>query len=303
MSKKDFLYYLLLLFAMLFFSLSFIWYKQSYVYFKPFTVVAFRLVISFPLIFAFAFLTKHLKKIEKKDLLQFAALAFFEPFLYFLGESYGMKYVSATVGSIIIGIVPLITPFIGHLYYKEKLSINNYLGIALSSLGVIVVILADDGDLAASWRGILLMLVAVFATQGYAVALKKLSQKYNALTIVAMQNMIGCFYFLPLFFIVDFPEFEFASIKLAHFKPILYLSVFASTIAFIGLVEGIRYFGLSKATVFTNFIPVFTAVFAYIIISEPLGKAKVAGILITVVGLLMSQANGFPKLRIFGRVK
>ena len=34
-------------------------------------------------------------------------LAFFEPFFYFLGESFGLTYVSATVCSVLISTIPV----------------------------------------------------------------------------------------------------------------------------------------------------------------------------------------------------
>ena len=52
----------------------------------------------------------------------FYLLSFFEPFCYFLGESYGMRYISSTLGSIIIATIPIFTPFLVFIFHKKKIS-------------------------------------------------------------------------------------------------------------------------------------------------------------------------------------
>jgi drug/metabolite transporter (DMT)-like permease len=226
----------------------------------------------------------------------------FEPLFYFLGESYGVKYVSSTLASIIIATIPLFTPFIGILF-GEKLSTNNYLGMIISFLGVIMVVYVEGTMAKAPAIGIVLMFVAVLSTQGYAIILKKLSKEYNALTIVSVQNLIGSIYFLPLFLLIDFPSIKGYNIQIAQFLPIIYLGVFASTFSFVLFIQGVKKIGIAKSMVFTNFIPVVTAIVAMQALDETMTILKGLGIIITILGLFMSQAGGFPKIRIYSRTK
>lgn len=275
---------------MLFWGYSYIWYKQAFEFFNPITIVFFRLIISFPLLFITTVSFRRLQKIHKSDYILFLALAFFEPFLYFLGESFGMKHVSSTVGAIIISTVPLFTPFVTFFIYNEKIRITNYLGILISVCGVFVVVMADMGEYMASWKGIFLMLVAVLATQGYAVILKKLSHSYNSSTIVIIQNFIGALYFFPLFLFLDFKTFNIEVLSLESLQPVINLSIFASTLAFLFFAQGIRTIGMSRTVVFTNFIPVFTAIIAAIVLHESLGFIKALGIILVILGLIIAQS-------------
>ena len=293
----------MLITTMVFWGMSFIWYKQAYPEFKPMTVIQFRLLFSVPLLFAFSFLVKRLMIPKRKDIKLFFLIALFEPFLYFMGESYGMKYVSSTLASILIATIPLITPFFAYYFFKEKLTTNNYLGMIISFIGVLIVVYVDGKFGEAPWFGIVLILLAVFSALGYTVVLKRLSSRYNALTIVSYQNLIGAVYFIPIFFIVDFREFINTTYSWKDFLPILYLSFFASTVAFIFFIQGIKKLGLSKAIVFTNFIPIVTAVLAAPILNEKMSVTKAAGIFITIIGLFMSQAGGISKLRIYNKVR
>jgi drug/metabolite transporter (DMT)-like permease len=70
---------------------------------------------------------------------------------------------------------------------------------------------------------------------------------------------------------------------------LLQLSVFASTMAFLFFIPVVRDIGVTKANIFTNFIPVFTAIFSYFILSEVLTFNKIVGMLIVISGVLLTQ--------------
>jgi drug/metabolite transporter (DMT)-like permease len=287
---------------MLFWGLSFIWYKQAYPGFKPITVVLLRLAISSFSLFTFSLLSGRLNRPEIADLKYFLLLSLFEPFLYFIGESFGMQYVSSTLASIIIATIPLITPFISFYFYREKLSVNNYLGILISFIGVITVIYVEGQLGSAPWVGILLMVLAVLSTQGYAVVLKKLTEKYSALTIISYQNLIGIVYFVPLFFIFEAKTFTWSSYKLFDYIPVLNLAIFASTFAFLFFIEGVRNLGIARTVVLTNLIPLVTVLFAVILLSERVPIMKMGGIALTILGLFLSQSKRNAKTQFVSRI-
>ena len=54
--------------------------------------------------------------------------------------------------------------------------------------------------------------------------------------------------------------------------------------------------GITKANVFSNCIPVFTAIFSFMILGEKLTVQNIAGMAIVITGLFMSQLNGRKKI-------
>ena len=132
--------YFLLVVAMIFWSFSFIWYKEVYLNFSPLTVVFLRLIISSSLLFLFTASIKKLQKIKRKDIKLFLLAAFFEPFIYFLGEAFGMKLISSTLAAIIVATIPLFTPIAAAYFYSERLSKINLSGLILSVAGVCMVV-------------------------------------------------------------------------------------------------------------------------------------------------------------------
>ena len=135
MKNKEILAFGSALGATFFWSFSFIWFKIAYLGYNPVTVVIFRLAISAVLITIIAAFLKRLQKPSKRDFWLFVLMAFFEPFIYFLGESYGLKYVSSTVAAVIVATIPLISPIFAWYFFKEKLKWMNVAGLTFSFFG------------------------------------------------------------------------------------------------------------------------------------------------------------------------
>ena len=280
---------------MIFWSFSFIWFKIANETYQPLTIVFIRLVIAVLLLTSFLFITNGFIKIKKADRKYFLVLALFEPFFYFLGESYGLTYVSATVGSVIISTIPVIAALGAWLFLRERLRIINYAGIILSFIGVIIFIINRDGSMSFGMKGLGLLFLAVVSAVGFNLTLSRLVGNYSPVFIVTVQNIIGVILFLPVFLFTDLHQFFNTPFVAKSFIPILELSVFASCGAFILFAYSIRKIGVSKANVFTNCIPVFTAIFSFFILGDKLTLQNVAGMFIVIAGLFMSQMNNRKK--------
>tara|TARA_R110001583_G_scaffold19334_5_gene75706 strand:- start:259 stop:1152 length:894 start_codon:yes stop_codon:yes gene_type:complete len=289
MNQKSLLVYGSVILAMLFWSFSFIWTKIVFLVYNPITTVFLRLVISSVILFAVGKGFKKLGTIEKKDRLSILALAFFEPFLYFLGESFGLKYVSSTIGAVIISTIPLFSPIAAYYFHKEKLGKMNILGILISIIGVAIIIFNKSLSLIVSPIGLMCLFIAVGSAVGYSVVLKKLATKYNPVTLVTYQNTLGLIYFLPLFIIMDWQHFIQAVPTQEVLTALLLLAVFGSTLAFICFTYGLNHLGITKSNMFINVIPVFTAIFAYFVIDEILSFQKIVGMMVVIGGLFLSQ--------------
>jgi len=290
MTKKSFAVYLSAILAMVFWALSFIWYKEVLVLYKPVSLVLMRLIISSILLLTVTASLGRLDRIERKDIKSFVFLSFLSPFLYFLGESYGVSYMSSTLAAVIIATIPLFSPIGAYYYLKERISMMNFVGIVVSVVGVALVVFHQGFNITDVHPiGLGFMLLAVVSALGYSIIIKRLADRYNVFSIVAYQNLIGIFFFLPLFFFLDFKQFVSVTPTWDVIVPLLNLGVFASTFAFIFFTYAIKNLGISKANIFTNAIPVLTAIFAYFILKEQITPLKMAGILFVVLGLFLSQ--------------
>ncbi len=297
MNTKRFLIYFCLVLAMVFWGFSFVGSKIALDgNIQPISLVFIRLIISsvFMLILTKSF--GMLQNIKKKDLKWFVLLAFFEPFCYFLGETYGLQLITSTLGAVLISTIPLFVPLFAWLVFRERVTILNLIGIVISIIGVLLIIFERSLVLNVSLLGIGLLMIAVFSAVGYTIMLRHIAKTYSPVTIITWQNLFGMIAFLPLFFIVDLQAFNLSFFNTKIIITILCLGIFPSSLSYVFYTYAVRELGVNRATIFTNLIPVLTAIFAFIIMNEELSFWKIIGIIIVVFALTISQVN---KIKLF----
>jgi len=277
--------------AMLFWGFSFIWSSVLLKYYEPVTIIFIRLIISASFLFTVKYFFLASEKINRKDYRLILLSALFNPFLYFLGENYGLKFSTPTIAAVIIATIPVFSPLIAYLSVREKLSPINFVGIALSFGGVILMLVTGDLSLAADIRGILFLFAPVFAALLYSVTLRKLTAKYSALTLIAWQNLIGIFLFLPFFLIFESKSFIRVPVNGEIITSMLLLAILASSISFVFFAHSVKLLGISKSNIFSNLIPVFTAIFSFFLLSEGFTLQKIGGIALVIGGVYLSERS------------
>ena len=280
--------YIAIVSAMLLWSFSFVWSKLAFESYNPFTVLFFRLFIAALSLFVFSKIFGLLQKIEKSDYKIIVLLSLFEPFLYFIGENFGLQYITASTASIIISTIPLFMPLLGFMFFKEKVLRNNIIGLIISFIGVLIVVLNNNVAISGEIKGFLLLFVAVFAALAYTVVIKKITYRYNAFTIVVWQNIIASIAFFPLFMYYDFSLFTEIGFTM-DFKYIVLLGILASNGAFLLYTFAFKFFKVSQIGLFSNLIPIFTIITSFFVFNESLSVVKFIGILLVFVGLFIAE--------------
>ena len=70
---------------------------------------------------------------------------------------------------------------------------------------------------------------------------------------------------------------------------LLLLAVLASSLSYVLYTYSVSQLGVARSNVYTNTIPVFTAGFSYFLIHEEITLFKMIGIVIVILGLILSQ--------------
>ena len=281
--------YTAIVLAMVFWSFSFIWTRVAIHSFQPMTLITLRLLIAAILLFIVSKSAGKLQKLRRKDFKWFILLAFFEPFLYYVGETYGLTTVASTLAAVIISTIPLFAPVLAFIVLRERIGWANILGIIVSLVGVFFVIYEPKGGFNADPFGVALMFLAVFAAICYATVLRKIPAYYSNMNVIFYQSLLGLIFFIPTFFLTDYPTIQTIQVTRESLIALIMLSVFASVIAFVLFAGAVRQVGVTRTNVFVNLIPVFTAILSWFILDEILTISKWFGIMIVVVGLFVSQ--------------
>lgn len=283
----------------IFWGSSFIFTKRLLQSATPVCIVFARLLVAsiFFAAVSLIFFRKDLK-IKRKDLWTLLCFSFFEPFLYFIFETYSLIHCDASVVSIIVATIPIATAFLSLFYFKENFSRLNLIGVFCTFIGIFVLLYPSFADASASVIGVILAFGAVLASVGYTFYLRKYPEHYNPIVTVTYQNLIGLVLFTPLVFILNDTkniENQMASLfSIPNIYAIILLAIFCSAMAFMFYLQGMRRFGIGKSCIFTNLIPIVTAILSFFILQEDFPLYKILGIIIVIVGIFLVQKKKIP---------
>ena len=281
--------------------------KASLEALAPLTLVLMRFTLGILLMLAIGLVANRctaqnsilrLQMIEKQDIWLFVLGGVFQPFLYFILETYSYKlFATPTIAEAFLSTNPLIAPIFALVFLREKVTFWNVLGILVSTGGMLLLVLAGSGsfELGSLWA-IPLALITVCMAAAYSIILKKVPEKYSSLTIVFWGQLIG----LLLFYLVAGGKalinpqavWLVGDITGSAVGGVLYLAALSSVAAFVLFCYSVRYLGVTKANIFNNIRPVFTALLMLCIFGEQLPFWKWIGIGIIVLGLFICQKRG-----------
>lgn len=290
--RMGWIWYLAILVTVFFWGMSFLWSDSVLDQNVPvFTFIFTRMVLAAVALTLFSLLTGRLQKIRRGDLKWFAAMTAFEPFLYFLGETFGLKITgSPTLCSVIIATIPVFTLIVGQLFFHEKLSTLNKTGIFVAVAGVICFIVLGGSLHTDYLYGIGILFLAVAGSTGYTAICKKLvDKKYNAFTIVTWQFILAVGYFLVPFLIWDAPTWTPAYLSWSVLRPILSLAVLCSGVAFVLYAACVERIGMTRTVVFLPLVAIVSAVAASLMGQDTIRPLQMAGIVVAMAGVVMAQ--------------
>lgn len=282
--------------------------KEALVIFSPLTLIVMRFTLAVLLMLSIGLLFRHnsivgLQRVEKKHIPLFLLGGLFQPFLYFIFETYTYQsFSSPTVAEALLSTQPVMAPLFAWVLLRERVTRNNILGILLSTLGVMMLLMMGGGPLAmgdgAIGKGVLLAVLTVSMSVSYSVVLRRIPTHYTPLSIVFYVQSFALVLFYVLWGVMDRGNGLLGNegIRLLGegqwVKSLLsvgYLAVLASVTAFILFCYTVRKIGVTRANVFNNVRPVFTAILMWMIFGEILPIWKIIGIIIIIIGLFISQ--------------
>ena len=286
------LIYIASTFAITLWGMSYIWTDQLIAQNIPiFYFVFVRILMAGVVLFLFNTAYARIKRIQRQDLPKFLLLAFFEPFIYFICETYGLKLTgSPTLSAMVIATIPIFSIGAGIIFFREKINLVNIGGILLTLVGIVMVAMAH-GTLGENFIwGVVLLLLAVISEVGHASITKSLSGNYSSQIIVMYQFLIGAVYLFPLFLWKGLDGFDME----IYFDgdvwyPIICLAILCSSLAFSLWVSTIKNLGVEKSSIFSALIPVAAAIIAWLLGHEMLNQRQWIGIAISTVGVVLSQ--------------
>jgi len=293
-TKNTSLTYIALATAVFFWGLSFVATKIALQSFTPFCLIFFRF-FSASIFFTILLWRTGFPSLTGKNFKSLILLAFMQPGLYFLFETMGLQYTSATKTSLIIATIPIVVLVLSAFFLKERLRALNILGIIFSLAGVALLVFGgqQQTELSGMLLGDILIFGAVLAASAYMIMTRRLGESLTSLQITGMQIIFGAILFLPAF-LWDLPKLNWQTVSNESLIALIVLTIFATIGAFLCYNYALTRIPAAQAAVCINGIPLVTACGAWMILGETLSSIQLMGGALVLVAVIL--ANHTPKL-------
>ncbi len=215
-------------------------------------------------------------------------MSVFQPFLYFIFETYGIDMTTSSFSSVMIALIPVVSMVLGIFILKEKPAFLQYVFMLISVVGVVIVAYAGKTDGSIKTFGILLLFGAVVSSVGYNIMSRKISSEFSAFERTYAMMLVGILSFGILAFIENLndpvvllvgfsnPEYLFS---------ILYLGVVSSVLAFLLLNFANTHLPVAKTTVFSNITTVVSVSAGAVFLNEKFTMISLLSCAMIIIGV------------------
>jgi drug/metabolite transporter (DMT)-like permease len=284
--------YLALTATFLLFGLSFVASKYALKSIPPLTLIFLRFLLA-SLVLGILYFRKGHTPLAPGDRWRLSLLSLIVPGLYFLAETYGLKFSSATSVSLLISTIPIFASLLAFFILGERVGIWRGVGIVLSIAGVGIIITSGEEGVSVGriiQVGNLLGLAAAVCAGLYMALGRDLLSRYSPRVITTFQAFFTVALFFPL---ASWEQigYSWPEIKPLTILAVVYLALFCSVLAFFLWNYGISRLEASKAAVFTNLAPVFTVLGAYLLLGERIQLGQIIGGALVIGGVSLASAT------------
>jgi drug/metabolite transporter (DMT)-like permease len=283
--------YLLLILTTLFWAGNFVLARAIHLDMQPFTLAFLRWALAL-LIIAPWWLPRawRLRQVLKDRLpmlfLQgFLGVACFNTLVYL-----GVQHTQATNAMLMQTAAPLMILLLGALLFGERAGKRQWLGVALSMTGVLVLISRGQFEVLTGFafnQGDLWIFLAMLSWSFYTITLRWRPTELDGLTFFGFSVLVGVLVLLPLMLWEQGGEFVIPTTE-PFLLTVLYMAIFPSILAFLFWNLGVERLGAATAGLFLHLMPMFGLLLATVFLGESLGLYHLAGILLIFAGLYIA---------------
>ena len=276
------------------YGLSYVFTKHISNFHSPLTIIGWRFVVAFGVME----LLRRFKVItityRGKDVRALLRLVFLYPVSYFLAETFGIRWTTASESGIVISTIPVATLLLSALILKEKPTRYQMIGIATSTMGIVLIVLSQSLSASLHIGGYLALIGAVLAYALFAVRLVQ-EKTFSSLekTYTMMAVAAGTFFPLALLehayhgSLAQFLRLPFSD--MAFLGALAYLALGSSVIAFFASNRALELLGPNQTSTWGGLSTVITLLASVLVLKEPFGPFQMAAAGLVVSGVYLAN--------------
>ena len=204
----------------------------------------------------------------------------------------GIARTRAGDAALLISASPAFIAIIGRIRGSERVSPRGVAGIALSILGMglVVVGTADTGpSRRATLLGDSLLLISSLCWSVYTVYLQPYTHRIGGIHLSAL-TMIGGMVPLLLVAAPSMVATNWSALPMLAWGSVAYSGLFALVIAYLFWYHGVRVLGPTRTAMYSNLQPVFALAVAWLVLGEGITGWEIAGAASIITGLLLTRS-------------
>ncbi len=251
----------------------------------PATLALIRFIIASGILYMITKVLYPGLKTEKQDRKSMMLSGLVGVTIYFMFENYGLSLINAANATIILALIPLFTIAVDKIVYKIPIGLSKGIGVALSIIGVSLVIgnsISVNADIK-EVVGSLLMLGAALCWVIFSMLNKGTNGKYPTIFSTARQSFYGGVFLIP-FALLE--RKAWGPISTISWISILYLALFCSALCYYLYLFGLKHLGATRANIYINLMPFIGVFAAYFMLGERLFPLQVLGGIVVLMGIL-----------------
>jgi drug/metabolite transporter (DMT)-like permease len=210
---------------------------------------------------------------------------------YQLAFTVGLARTTATNSALILSTVPTVVALMAGALGLERITSKMWVGIALGTLGVILVIATRGvGFDVRTLPGDLLTVCAVLCWAGYTLGLRRVAANISPLRVTAMTTIAGT----PILVLAGIPgmaRLDWSAVSLLAWLSLGYAAVLSLVVAYLLWNRSVKAVGGTRTAIYMCITPLFAVGGAWLLLGERPHPLQGLGAVLIVAGVLLTRVG------------
>ena len=264
-------------------------------YVKPFGFIVLR-VLGATLLFWILSLFIVQQKIERSDFPRIFLAALFGVCLNMLAFFKGLSMTSPINASVIMVTSPIIVLVLSSIILNERITLIKVLGILIGLAGAVILIMYGQSIIPGDkpFYGNLLILVNATSYGLYLIIVKKLTKKYDSVTLIKWLYLFGLILVIPFGF-SEVQEIQWQHIPTSIYFNIGFVILFTTFFAYLFNLFALTQLKPTTLSAFIYLQPLIASIYALILQKDTLNPVKIIAAILIFTGVyLVTKSNAKP---------
>ena len=273
-------------------AVSFVFMKIALREISAATMIAIRFAMGAALVGLAAWRKGDFARLRRADMPRLALLGFVGITLQQLLQVSGQATSDASVAAFLASTAPAFTVALAALVLREKPGLWQIFGVALATVGAVVV--STGGDVAALARGQfgapgnLLVLLSAVVWAAFTILNKHVVQDRPSTLVTAGMFFFGWLFALP-FFVAQEGWREIPNLSLAGWGAVLYVGLLATAVAYLINSHALKHIPASRVAVIQNLEAIIAVAAAALFLQEQVTGAMLLGGAAIIAGVYLAE--------------